>query len=151
MSFLRRLAQSGIAQSASNAAQAKISQAVAGRIPQAPAQAPPPQAPPPTQVQPVTQPQAPRGPSVVENALAGLMGSAERFIDHAGSLIGICPSCQTPTTANTACEQCGTHVPPNTVPNQAATAAAPAARASNCGNCGATIKGDICEYCESRT
>jgi len=152
MSFLKKIAQSGLTQSASNIAQRKISETMASRT----AQQRPAQAPPQTrQTQPVaqTRPQPARSEGVMENALAGLLGSAERFIDNAGQWVGVCPNCQVAAPANTACEQCGTHVPPSTVPRQAnaeTSAAAPAVRPTNCGNCGATLKGTVCEYCETR-
>ena len=145
-----------------------LGQAIANRVPQVmpphggqpvpgqhPAQAPPVQAPQHHQAAPVApapQPQAPRG-GVMENALAGLLGSAERFIDNAGNLIAICPKCQTPGAPHSACERCGTHVLPTGPPSQRAGAGAGANAANvaagprKCENCGATILGAICEYC----
>lgn len=148
MSFLRKIAKDGlrnVAQNVSNAAQTKIGQAIA---PQAPQQAPqthqqaPQQAP--QQAQQGMQPQAAQSGGVLEGALASLLGSAERFVDNAGKLISsTCPSCQTPGTANTACEKCGTQipVPPALAANE---------RPTNCGNCGAVAKDATCEYCGTR-
>jgi len=147
MSFLKKLAQSGLAQNASNIAKAKLNEALTPRDTQAPPvhqQQAPPQT---TQV----QQQAPRqGGGLVEGALAGLIGSAERFIENAGRVFGVCPNCHTAGMANTACEECGAIVQAATAQNQEALAAAAAARPSNCGNCGASVKGVICEYCDSR-
>ena len=97
---------------------------------------------------PVQQQAAPPSGGVVENALAGLLGSAERFMENATGLIALCPKCQTPAAPNTACEKCGTHVSPQ-AQNRVGAAGANAAAAGprKCENCGATILGAVCEYC----
>ena len=155
MGFLKKLVKdglSGVTQNASRDVGSILGQAISSRVPQGqapqaqPAPQPQQQAAAPQAVQP--QAPAPRSEGVVENALAGLLGSAERFIDNAGSLIAICPKCQTPAAPNTACEKCGTHVSPSAPAQraggvQANTAAGP----RKCDNCGAMILGAICEYC----
>jgi len=153
MRFLKKLAKeslSGVAQRASNIAQTKMGETVASRRPQVSQQtrhASPP-------APPSRQPQVVRSEGALEGAFAGLVGSAERFIDKMGGLIGVCPNCQTTGTANTACEECGTQIPPTPPQSQgqieAASAEAQSDRSTNCGNCGATIRGVVCEYCDSR-
>ena len=162
MGFIKKIAKgslSGITQNASSIVGAKLGEAVAARIPQG-------TPPTPGQIQPQTsqqtvspgpahgQPQRVQSEGAVESALAGLLNSAERLIDNAGQLIGICPSCQTAAPANTACETCGTHVPPSPRQNQetgAPVQTAPAPGPRNCGNCGASIVGAFCEYCGAKT
>ena len=145
MSFLRRMARDiagEVTQSASNAARNRGNDT---RTPQSlPRQT--------THVPQRTQPQPVRSESVLEGAFAGLIGSAERFIDNVGRLIGTCPNCQTAAPANTTCEKCGTHVPAATAYNPAVhglSAGEGAAHAGprNCNNCGAPMQGNICEYC----
>ena len=146
MSFLRK-----IKQNASNIAMNKINEAMASQMPQTPPQrqmqAPPRQRQaPPQPMQQAPQAAPPPGGSVLENALAGLIGSAERFVDKAGHLISsACPNCQTVGVANSACEKCGTQLPTPPALNQEGSA-----RPSNCGNCGASVQSDVCEYCDSR-
>ena len=151
MSFLKKIARDiagDVGQSASRAARNSIGSRIAPAAP--PRQVAPP--PPPPQQAPVAPPpvqsQPARSEGMLEGAFAGLVGSAERFIDKMGTLIGVCPNCQAPGTANTACEQCGTHVPPSTAPTaQEPGATAPSAGPANCDNCGARIQGSVCGYC----
>ena len=143
MSLLRRVARGGIA----GAVGAKIGQAVASQIaPPQQQQMPPMQQPQqvPVQQQP-QQPPAPKQPGVLENALAGLVGSAERFVDNAGKLISsACPKCQTVGVGGSDCEKCGTKLP------DAPAIAASQDRPTNCSNCGAVAKEAVCEYCDTR-
>ena len=146
MSFLKRMARDlagEVAQSASNTARNRISGRPAPQA-QTPS-APPIQSRPP---RPATRSEG----SVLEGAFAGLIGSAERLIDNASNWIGICPKCQIAAPANTPCETCGTFVPPSATQNpngREANAGGGAAQSGprNCTNCGASMRGNICEYC----
>jgi len=143
MSFLKKLVRdglSGVTQSATNIARTKMGETVA------PQQA--------RRTLPSGQPHATQSGGMLEGAFASLLGSAERFIDNAGRMFSVCPNCQTAAIANTACETCGTQVPPAQTQSPAgieANAATPSAQPTNCNNCGATVRGAVCEYCDSRT
>jgi len=155
MSFLKKLAK-GVAQGVTQGAANNIRnnnnnnnnplQSLFGQ------QAPPPQhnqqhmQPPPIQQAPPPmqppQPAQPQQPSVLEGAFAGLLGSAERFMDNASKLLGACSKCQAPVAANTYCQECGTLAPP--LPGHDGSAQS---GPRSCGNCGAPMQGNVCEYC----
>jgi len=95
--------------------------------------------PPPQPVHHQPPPPQPQQPSAIEGAFASLLGSAEKFVDRAGTMFGACPKCQSPTPHGTACAECGTMAPQ--IAGQVDTGP------KNCVNCGAQMQGNICEYC----
>jgi len=155
MSFLKKLAKGvaqGVAQGTTNNVRNSIAQNLFNQG--GPGQAPPQQAQPHHQQpmqppqQPIhhappppPQPAQPPQPSILEGAFAGLLGSAERFIDNANKLLGACQKCQAPVAANTNCQECGTLAPP--LPGQDGAQSGP----RSCNNCGAPMQGNVCEYC----
>ena len=148
MSLLRKLAKGAAAGVAAGVARSATDRALNNR-PQNNFQQPPPvqHQPPPVQhhqppVHHQPPPRQPQQPSAIEGAFASLLGSAEKFVDRAGTMFGVCPKCQTATPHNTACAQCGTMAPP-----MAGQAPPVDAGPRQCVNCGAQMQGNICEYC----
>ena len=132
----------GIVQGVTNLAAAKINQATVSQQLQQQQQMP--QQPQQQMPQPAPQPPAPQKPSMLEGAMAGLLGAGERLIDNVGKLITVpCPNCQTVGVSEEKCEKCGTQLPAAA----AISGGRPAERPTNCVNCGATANNATCEYC----
>jgi len=145
MSLLRKLAKgvaagaaAGVARSATDNMLNNRNNRNAQQAFQQQAPAPPPMHQQPAPPPPPAQPQR---PSAIEGAFASLLGSAEKFVDRAGTMFGVCPNCQAATPHGTACTECGTMAPP--APGQAIAETGP----RKCESCGAQMQGNTCEYC----